>query len=160
MITNNQKTRAPVHVFVAAKTLGHFCDWDVSNLKMHKLLYIAHMAYMGENDGGLLIKTPFEAWDYGPVQPELYHKLKRYGAQNVEDIFWTDPRLEEETSEYKIIKQTATLKALSGAQLIGITHQEGRAWSRVYEPDRLDINIPDEYILADYKHWNNKHRDR
>lgn len=79
----------PIHAFVAAKTLGYGCDWSISNLEMQKILYIAHMYYMGKF-GARLISTPFEAWDYGPVHPELYHKLKRFGARKVRDVFWGD----------------------------------------------------------------------
>ena len=69
-----------IDVFVAAKTLGIECGWCVSNLKMQKILYLAHLDYMGKNNERL-VESSFEAWDYGPVQPELYHKLKRFGAR-------------------------------------------------------------------------------
>ena len=39
----------------AAKRLCEKSDWTLTNLHVQKLLYIAHMFYMGENGGDKLV---------------------------------------------------------------------------------------------------------
>ena len=138
-----------IDVFVAAKTLGIECGWSVSNLKMQKVLYVAHMAYLGKNKKRL-IKTPFEAWDYGPVNPALYHKLKRFGARHVRDIFFRESPLKEGDDGFGVLRDMTELCELSPSSLIAITHREGSAWDRIYRPGELDVVIPDEFIIDEY----------
>ena len=137
-----------IDVFVAAKTLGDACDWSVSNLKMQKILYLAHLGYMGKHKEHL-IKTPFEAWDYGPVQPALYHKLKRFGARNVSDIFYNEKTLTE-GKECDVLQDMSKLCSVTPGELVAITHREGGAWSKVYKPGALGMVIPDKLIFEEY----------
>jgi uncharacterized phage-associated protein len=62
-----------ISVFDAARTLGYYSDWKLSNLQMQKILYLAHMVYMDKNSGEPLVDEDFQAWDYGPVLPSLYY---------------------------------------------------------------------------------------
>ncbi|WP_240443530.1 Panacea domain-containing protein [Helicobacter pylori] len=43
----------------------------ITNLKLQKMLYIIAQA---ESDSKL-IKKDFQAWDYGPVIPDVYHNF-------------------------------------------------------------------------------------
>ena len=61
-----------VFILEAAEHLGKQAGWSVSNLKMQKILYIAHQYHLG-NYGEPLVHALFEAWDYRPVHPDLYH---------------------------------------------------------------------------------------
>lgn len=54
----------------------------ISNLKMQKLVYFAqgfHLAIYNEP----LFSEPIEAWQHGPVVPQLYHAFKEHGAQPI-----------------------------------------------------------------------------
>src|SRR3569623_1823287 len=62
-------------------------DWNVTNLQLQKIMYLAQMLYMGEHAGERLVDTYFEAWDYGPVSPPLYRKVRGFGAGPIEDVF-------------------------------------------------------------------------
>lgn len=49
----------------------------ISNLKLQKLLYYAqgfHLALYGDS----LFNENLEAWNHGPVVPEIYHRFKEY----------------------------------------------------------------------------------
>ena len=54
-----------ISVLEAAKHIGARSHWSLSNLKMQKLLYIAHMFHLGIYNKPLVCEF-FEAWDYGP----------------------------------------------------------------------------------------------
>ncbi|MBF0488293.1 MAG: SocA family protein [Nitrospirae bacterium] len=54
----------------------------LSNLKLQKLMYYAQGLYLITN-GQPLFSENIEAWTYGPVVPDLYHKHKNYGAGGI-----------------------------------------------------------------------------
>ena len=135
-------------VFVAAKTFGEICKWSVSNLKMQKILYLSHMVCLGRYKTPLL-PTPFEAWDFGPVQPVLYHKLKRFGADNVRDVFYGEEMLTEGEG-FVALNDMLGLCSFRPGQLVALTHREGGAWSRVYKPGGKGIVIDNSLISEEY----------
>lgn len=54
----------------------------VSHKKLQKLLYYVeawHLVNFQKN----ILEENFEAWVHGPVVPELYHKLKEFGFNNL-----------------------------------------------------------------------------
>ena len=138
-----------ISVFDAAKTLGHYSGWKLSNLQMQKILYLAHMVYMGENDGSPLIDETFQSWDYGPVLPSLYYKVKFFGNKPVQDVFnrnkiWTDGE------ESRILKEAAKqFSNVHPGSLITLTHRENGAWDGTYIRG-ANIPIPNDKILAEY----------
>ncbi len=136
-----------IATYQAVKQICNAGEWRISNLKLQKMLYIAHKVYMGRNEGEPLINELFEAWDYGPVLPSLYHKLKMFGSDPIKDIFWDtkNPKLPflEEACKH--------LLPMSGGKLVALTHREGGAWSKNYQPGILGIIIPNEEIFEEYK---------
>ena len=139
-----------VSVFEAAKYLGKQSGWALSNLKMQKILYIAHMYHLGNYDSPL-VQGLFEAWDYGPVHPDLYHRAKIFGADPVGNIFRSFRDLEGEGTEKRILDAAVEqLAGVSSAQLIATTHRKDGAWAKHYGPGR-GIEIPNEDILEEYR---------
>ena len=136
------------NVFVVAKTFGGISKWSVSNLKMQKILYLSHMVCLGRHKIPL-VDTPFEAWDFGPVQPALYHKLKRFGSSNVRDVFYGEEILTEGKG-LSVLEDMSTLCSFSPGELVGITHREGGAWSKVYRPGAKGIAIENFLISEEY----------
>jgi len=55
----------------------------MSNLKLQKLVYYAQGFYLAMFDKPLFNET-IEAWTYGPVCPELYHKYKKYESSAIQ----------------------------------------------------------------------------
>ncbi len=139
-----------VSVLSAAKFAGEFLGWSVSHLKMQKMLYISHMYHLGRTGGDPLVTGQFEAWDYGPVHPILYHKAKIFGADRVENIFRLNPDIrEEEAQTLKHILKV--LREFDGAKLVAITHSKNGAWAKHYRPGARGITIPNEDILEEYR---------
>lgn len=141
-----------ISVLSAAKRLGKKSNWSLSNLEMQKILYLAHMFFMGRNNGEPLIRGNFEAWDYGPVHPDLYHRVKIFGSDDVQDIF---PNIEppaKGSREREIIDEAyENLGDLGPGRLVNATHQPNGAWDQNYLPGKRHIIIPNEDILREYR---------
>ena len=135
-----------------AKYICEKSDWSVSNLQLQKLMYLAQMIHMGRHNGARLFEAGFEAWDYGPVIPDLYHKLKGYGADAVPSIFDNALAFKADDSRRQLMSDVCEkfLKFDAG-QLVEITHWENGAWAKHYVPKARHIRIPDSDIWDEYK---------
>ena len=140
-----------VPVLAAAKRLAERSGWSLSNLELQKILYIAHMFYMGEHDGEPLVPGHFEAWDYGPVHPRLYHHAKIFGSSPVENIFRSVPDLGQTPEALHLDEAAKQLSHLSSGRLVAATHRPNGAWEQNYIPGARNIIIPNEAILAEYR---------
>jgi len=139
-----------ISVFDAARTLGYYSDWKLSNLQMQKILYLAHMVYMDKNSGEPLVDEDFQAWDYGPVLPSLYYKIKFFGNKPVKDIFYRNNILTD-GPESEILKEAVKkFSNVNPGSLIALTHRESGAWDKNYVRG-ANIPIPNKEILAEYE---------
>jgi len=135
-----------------AKYLCRFSGWMLSNLQLQKIIYISQMEYMGENNGERLVDARFEAWDNGPVIPELYHKVKAFGASPVRDVFSEARRFREDDPRVHMLERICgALIDKRPAALIELTHWEHGAWAKNYVPGVKGLPIPDRDILAEFK---------
>lgn len=139
-----------VSPLAAAKRMCERSEWSLSNLELQKLLYIAHMFHLGEK-GAPLIAGHFEAWDYGPVQPTVYHRLKVYGSSPVQNIFHSIGGVPDSPARVTLDDAVDKLGHESPGRLVAITHWEDGAWASFYEPGRRNVVIPNEAILKEYR---------
>lgn len=143
-----------IDVLRAAKHLGKVSNWTFSNLEMQKILYICHMLYLGQIKRPLLEGT-FEAWDYGPVHPDLYHFLKYYGSESIPESVFDDVKDLNESNyqeEIKVFNQmAANFPHPSGAKLVGITHWSEGAWGKNYTPGERGIIISNSDVFEEYE---------
>lgn len=63
--------------YFLSKTIND--DEELTNLKIQKLIYYAQGFHLAIFDRELY-QDEIEAWRYGPVCPEVYHKLKENGS--------------------------------------------------------------------------------
>jgi uncharacterized phage-associated protein len=139
-------------VYSVAKTFAEKTDWTLSNLELNKLAYLGQMLALGRSDGeNGLVRNVFEAWDYGPVSPALYHKAKAFGSGNVGNIFHQYPALTEDSDLSIVDEVLLAVGDRSPGQLVAITHWENGAWYKNYEPGQKGIIISDEDILMEYR---------
>ena len=139
-----------VHPFASATQICELGGWRVTNLELQKILYIAHMVHMGENNGARLINGSFEAWDYGPVEPNIYHKVKIFGGNPIQDIFFAHPPIEMSAEWNTIVNAAKFLLGKRPGELVAITHWEKGAWAKNYVSGIKGIAIPDSDIIAEY----------
>ena len=139
-----------IRVDTAAKHLCEAREWSLSNLSLQKLLYLSQVEYAAANDGAPLLDAGFEAWDYGPVIPALYGRLKMFGADPVGDVFYDALRLREPSgSKAAIDAALANFGDASPGELIELTHWNKGAWSRYYEPGLRGTPIPQSDIARE-----------
>jgi uncharacterized phage-associated protein len=132
----------PIRVDTAAKYLCAMADWSLSNLPLQKLLYLTQVECAHKNNGAALLNGNFQAWDYGPVIPSLYGRLKMFGADPVGDVFYDALRLRD-GSQSKIFLDEVWDKfgSVSPGELIELTHWDLGAWAKKYEPGIKGIPI-------------------
>jgi uncharacterized phage-associated protein len=142
-----------ISTFEAAKTLGHYEGWSLSNLRMQKVLYLAHMFYMGQNEGEPLVGELFQSWDLGPILPSLYKKVSFFGSDAVQDVFY-GVSMTEEGPEAKVLKLAAEgISKYRHGALVSYTHKEGGAWSNNYVVGANGRTIPNKDILEEYQRF-------
>ena len=126
-------------------------EWKVSNLQLQKILYIAQMLHMGKTGGQRLADTGFEAWDYGPVSPKLYRKVRMFGASPIEDVFYDAREFPQADSRRaELVRVCDQLLPLRPGALVELTHSSKGAWAKNYVPGFRGNKIPDTDIIAEY----------
>lgn len=137
-----------IRVVDAARYLDGISGWHLSNLEMQKLLYLADMMQTGAT-GERLLDENFQAWDYGPVLPSLYHRCKGFGSKAVPDIFWDANPVG--VAEAGVISNVwNSLRGQTPGQLVDNTHWQGGAWARRYQPG-ANVQITREDMIAEYQ---------
>jgi uncharacterized phage-associated protein len=140
-----------ISVLSAAKVIGVLSGWSKTHLQLQKIIYLNHMVCLWAEDEPL-VQGGFEAWDFGPVHPELYAVAKIFGSSPVRDIFHNAPTVDPNAREYATLKAGyEKLGHLTGGQLVHATHRPGGAWESVYVPGIRHIPISNEAILEEYK---------
>ncbi len=133
---------------------------NVTHLKLQKLVFIAqgfHLAYFDK----LLFIEGIKAWTYGPVVPELFDRLRTYGRADVVDLInfqFADNSIDQIIDDGTVLSRSLldevwrVYGAVSGGQLVTLTHQKGSPWHQVYEIDKNDFgDIPIILIHNYYK---------
>lgn len=87
-----KKKKKEKHYTYPVRDVSHYIivysnerDYGVSNLKLQKLLYFVQ-AFFLINDFPPCFDEKIEAWDFGPVVPEVYREYKRYGGMDIPTI--------------------------------------------------------------------------
>lgn len=142
-----------VSVPSAAKRLAERSGWTLSNLELQKILYLAHMFHLGRT-GRPLVPGHFEAWEYGPVHPDLYHRAKVFGSGHVQNIFHGSKDLEPSPERDILDEAYDSLGKVGPGRLVNATHRKGGAWDANYLPGVRHCVIPNEDILKEYRGLN------
>ena len=118
-------------------------------MQLLKMTYICYGYYSVENNGQLFTDS-IEAWRYGPVIPNLYRKIKKYGQGSVNKKIGGDVSTLSDIKKEWIEAVYEAYKDFSALRLSAITHLEGTPWSKVHIED-LNMQITDDFIRPYYK---------
>lgn len=124
---------------------------SLTPMQLMKLVYIAHGWSLGIR-GKDLFGNRIEAWQYGPVIPDLYRATKSYGRRPIPLESVGDP---EDTvmapDDQRFLEEVYDKYGhLDGIALSYLTHQKGTPWDQRYVPDMYGIEIPDHIIREHY----------
>ncbi len=140
-----------VSIFTIAKRLCEKSGWTLSNLELQKMAYITHMFYMGQHEQHEpLSGGAFQAWNYGPVDPDLYHLIKRFGFDPIPEGYF-DFAADISDAHPGTRYLDDAVENLPRHRLVAITHWEHGAWRKNYIPNVRGIQIPNADILEEYK---------
>jgi uncharacterized phage-associated protein len=117
--------------YEAAKYITKFLSVD--NLKLQKLLYYSQAVHLVLHNKAPLFPEEIEAWDYGPVVPEVYQKYKTHGFDTIPISNEPSRLLPEEVKSVDMV--IASLGEMSGPELINQTHRES-PWQDAYLPGK------------------------
>ncbi len=120
-------------------------------LQLIKLTYIAH-GWSFPLRGGGLIGDRIEAWQYGPVVPSLYHSIKDWRSNPVDQRLWYGEPLAPNEDELVQAVFNA-YGSYSGGQLSTLTHQDGTPWDIAWRRGR-NSPITDDMIADHYRRIN------
>jgi uncharacterized phage-associated protein len=154
--------------YLVQRDLAEHRKPTLTNMALQKILYFAHGRYLGER-GKPLFENPIEAWDYGPVIPDVYHAFKSFGSDPItkpaaklvsnggfREWRWVTPGLpdgpaaaEDRTFLDNIFKTYANQPATT---LMAESHRAGGPWAQVYRRGARHVEIPNETMRAYFAH--------
>lgn len=134
----------------AAVTLAEASGWSLTNLQLQKLLYLSQMSHMGAHGGEPIFSEDFQAWKLGPVLPSVYRVGRDYGSGPVRSLFHKG-QLPPGAARDTVLEVYGDLKDQSAWDLVAITHWQGGAWYKNFNPGLNFTPIPKRDILDEYR---------
>lgn len=121
-------------------------------MQLVKLTYIAHGWSLGLRDKDLF-RNRIEAWQYGPVIPDLYRTTKSYGRSPIPlSVVGPVDEMNVSSEDRDFLQAVFDRYGhLDGISLSYLTHKAGTPWTQVYRSGVMNIEIPDELIRTHYK---------
>ncbi|MEM7550076.1 MAG: type II toxin-antitoxin system antitoxin SocA domain-containing protein [Bacteroidota bacterium] len=125
----------------------------ITQMKIQKLVYIAHGWYLSLTDKPL-IRAKVQAWKFGPVIPEIYQALKKYGNDPVPVSITNESINDQEIVDFLNIIWDLYGK-YSASFLSNLTHQKSSPWDLTAQ--RYGYDVPPNMIIdnEDIKHHYN-----
>ncbi|KAF1682399.1 Panacea domain-containing protein [Veillonella sp. R32] len=123
----------------------------MTNLRLNKLLYFAQAASF-KKLGYPLIEESFEAWQFGPVLPEVYETYKHFGRNGIQSEPFDRSKLNRKEQLF-LIDVLRTYNAISTSALVKMSHESDGPWSKSYKFNKHEI-IANEAIKSYFKDKN------
>ncbi|MGZ3400857.1 MAG: Panacea domain-containing protein [Caulobacteraceae bacterium] len=136
----------------------------LSNLPFNKVIYFAHAWWLAQY-GEPLVDSPFEAWQHGPVHPQIYRQMKMYGDKpiagrltRIDLATGRDVPVEVSLSDRELdhIEQMTRFYGSKPAYwLVQKTHEPGAPWDQVWTAGEAKpvpgMTIPDSITESYYR---------
>jgi uncharacterized phage-associated protein len=137
--------------------------YDLTNLRLNKLLYFIHGWALTSRPGGL-VRNHFEAWKLGPVVKPVFDTFKVFGEKQIRGLaqhldYASGQKLPvsfHEITEADAATITAVFESYAHYttnELVALSHEVGGPWHVVYtawaNDNRSSPRIPNE-LIRDY----------
>jgi uncharacterized phage-associated protein len=106
---------------------------------MQKRLYVAQLIHLGRY-GDSLFADPIEAWNFGPVVPTLYRKLRPFGRSRVTELD-ADPFEPATTGQLAVHEAWTLTHHLTSGEMVTLTHRPLGAWDRARQAGSRSISL-------------------
>lgn len=124
----------------------------ISNLKLQKLMYFVQAEFLVSTPKNTpCFKDRIEAWDFGPVVPNVYHQYKLFGSAiipaKMNDVlvpYYENIAFEDQLLIDSIVDDASKYTA---SQLVQITHNQA-PWKNAYR--RGYNNVITNRSILDY----------
>ena len=120
-----------------AKYIIDKCTKDncpISNLQLQKILYYIQREFLQQ--GEIAFPEEIEAWQFGPVVPEVYRQYCGFGALPIR-------------MRYMVRIELDDIRILNPWDMVSDTHSSGKAWDLIYRDGAGDHQvIPQELIKS------------
>lgn len=119
-------------------------------MQLLKLVYIAHGWSLGLLSVPL-VRDKIEAWQYGPVIPNLYGAVREFRSSPVVGPIASDTEDCLTDSNQDLVRQVYDIYGhLSGPALSRLTHRAGSPWAQTYVDGSFGIPISNDLIEDHY----------
>lgn len=111
----------------------HSQNRSISNLKLQKILYFVQAEFLVSTNQPCFAEE-IEAWDFGPVVPEVYQQYKIFGSSNI-PVFGrlVNPVVIRNDDQELINEIVDECAKYSASALVDITHHQS-PWLDAYVP--------------------------
>lgn len=123
---------------------------DLTQLDVQKICYFLNGHHLIDH-GEPMIKTEFEAWRHGPVQPVLYNSFKKFGDGPISDLATAFdpvkritrplPRVSRNSVRATIEVYFERYAKIPAHELVGMTHRRGTPWQITLQEAETSANI-------------------
>lgn len=121
---------------------------SLTPLKLQKILYFAQgWSFVWDNFP--LFSADFEAWQYGPVNSEVYNYFKKYGRNEIPEMEGISRICDDDAKETMNIVWR-NYGSYSASELVELTHKQ-LPWKIAYENNtRITNNDIKQYFQSTY----------
>lgn len=125
----------------------HSQNRSISNLKLQKILYFVQAEFLVSRGQPCFVEQ-IEAWDFGPVVPEVYQQYKIFGSSNI-PVFGriVNPVVIRNDDQELINEIVDECARYSASALVDITHHQS-PWLDAYVPGYN--NVISQNSIRDY----------
>lgn len=125
----------------------HSQNRTISNLKLQKILYFVQAEFLVSRNQPCFAEQ-IEAWDFGPVVPEVYQEYKIFGGSNIPVIGRVvNTAVISEADQELINGVVDECSRYSASALVDITHNQS-PWVDAYVPGCN--NVISQRSIRDY----------
>ena len=108
-------------------------DCGISNLKLQKILYLVQAYFLIQTKNPCFLED-IEAWDFGPVIPEVYRKYKQFGGADIQSRCRNLEKIQKgfEKEDRKRIEEVVDRFADFSAADLTILTQNQTPWNEAF----------------------------